>query len=510
MLYGVTEADQAHSTRRPVGGPLTENPEPQTPDPSAAATEPSPRIAKTVGDGNVKAAPEKTYAGSCTPGRVLWAFLPEAETTNFLRAQCVLGTQSELTLKNAHAAARLHANTVGAPVAVTSMPIEPAHAAHLVAVQQHPHFQEAVNGAPWTFQWVRARDLIAMQKFVDLDRGQGVVQAIKAGDVAGILETCLPAKHYPHPVAVIQNQDLSWTAMARGYDFRLIGTFQQHDPVTKRINIGYSLGFGAPFVHVVQFEGRHYLKNGYHRAHELLVRGVEFIPAIVQDARNWDDVGHRSGFFPAELIRGPNPPRVGHLLDDKLTLAVEFKPVAKLARIKVEELTVPADPYLEIPPPASATQAATPPAPAPAGYVDFKTIQHANAAYRLDDGTILKIKQDLIRLATQPDGNLQFKVGPLVLAIFPPRELCGAPGAAQFPPDVIQANIVNPALPKTTIEEQPAIYELPDGRRLTLQVTAANVAKTSLRDQDGEPYYLVNANTGIQLPPAPPAPEAKA
>ncbi|MEA3144594.1 MAG: hypothetical protein QOG31_1918 [Thermoplasmata archaeon] len=456
-----------------------------------------------------------------TPGRALLGFMPEAEALGFLRSSCAMEDKTDADLRAVALASRSAANTVAAaPVETPAcVPIDPVHAAHLQAVQAHVLFPEATQGVQWSFRMVEARKLLSIQKFVDLDRSQDIARDLDVGDPRAILEMCLPTKRHTHVIGIGLNADNSWTVFSRGQDFRITGGFQQEDPVTKRRTIGYHLGGGTPFVQVAVFQGRYYLKNGYHRVYELLSRGIEMVPCILVEATKLEDTGLRPGFFPPELLHGPTPPRVAHYLNDGIAIGVPLKPQTKVVRVRAEEFNLPAEACLpaSLPAPMAAASAPAAPVPAVAGYLELKLIQLGGNTYRLADGTVIKIRQDLLRVLANDSQqmDLQFKLGAMLIAAMPPRNLCGAPNPMPITPEMAQATLVDANLAATPLEERPTEYELPDGRRILLSISLLGVAKSSLLDAEGEPYYSINCSTGLEMVPGPqqgppaPAPPAE-
>jgi hypothetical protein len=70
----------------------------------------------------------------------------------------------------------------------------------------------------------------------------------------------------------------------------------------------FRIGLALPFVHVVRFEGRCFLHNGYHRTYAALLRGVTHVPCIIRDVTSPEEVGIGGGTFPLEAFASENPP----------------------------------------------------------------------------------------------------------------------------------------------------------------------------------------------------------
>lgn len=101
----------------------------------------------------------------------------------------------------------------------------------------------------------------------------------------------------------------------------------------------------GPFFEVAYFRDRWFLRDGYHRAYDLLRAGVFKVPAVVIQVSNLEDLGAaQSWFFPEEVLFSETPPHVADFLNDDLVLEYERPPLIKTLRITLEETLTPATP----------------------------------------------------------------------------------------------------------------------------------------------------------------------
>jgi hypothetical protein len=107
--------------------------------------------------------------------------------------------------------------------------------------------------------------------------------------------------------------------------------------------LGFVVGTGLPWVQVVSLQGRHVLRDGYHRVVGLLRAGITEVPAAVISGVEVADIGiPQSGFFfPPDLVLGPQPPLVADFLDDGLSRAGPAPTQVKVIRIRTDEFFVP-------------------------------------------------------------------------------------------------------------------------------------------------------------------------
>ena len=106
-----------------------------------------------------------------------------------------------------------------------------------------------------------------------------------------------------------------------------------------------SIQNAGPFFEVACFRGRWFLRDGYHRAYDLLRSGVFEVPAVVIQVSNLEDLGAaQPWFFPEEVLFSETPPLVTDFLNDVLVIEYERPPLIKTLRITVEETLTPAKP----------------------------------------------------------------------------------------------------------------------------------------------------------------------
>ena len=75
---------------------------------------------------------------------------------------------------------------------------------------------------------------------------------------------------------------------------------------------GVYVGVGLPFVHVVRFQGKCFLHNGYHRAVAAAEAGAIKIPCVFRDVQSVAEIGLGPGTFSHELLSSNNPPTLRH------------------------------------------------------------------------------------------------------------------------------------------------------------------------------------------------------
>jgi broad specificity phosphatase PhoE len=98
---------------------------------------------------------------------------------------------------------------------------------------------------------------------------------------------------------------------------------------------------GSPFFEVAQYAGRWFLRDGYHRAYNLLRSGVFQLPAVIVRARTIGELGAvQPRFFSENTLLSQHPPFVSDFLDDHLTIQYDRPPTIKTLRITMDESVV--------------------------------------------------------------------------------------------------------------------------------------------------------------------------
>ena len=122
-------------------------------------------------------------------------------------------------------------------------------------------------------------------------------------------------------------------------------------------------------------------------------------------------------------------------------------------------------------------------------YADFKTIKEVWNEYKLEDGTIVKLRFILIKLINQPNG---FGIGStIIVGIFPSPDLIGLPSQAIYSPQELEKSIEKKDLQFEPVKEDWNVYELKDRSKLSIKPILVSISRTNLHDQHGEPIYAI-------------------
>lgn len=257
-----------------------------------------------------------------SPGLSLVGFLDQQEAVNLLRNTCVVQDPSDTALAAEWQSARAR---LGAPTPNAGRPaIDPIPSdgqVHMAQLMQQAwiqgHLQGSMVGA--TFQFIELAPLLALQFNVDVARsdhhngGSGSA----APSTPELFSMCLPlvpmienvrtnvAPSLQAPTSIlVTSKGLNFYPMDRGLMQTPLGAY-----------IGVKVGVTVPLMHVVRYNGRCYLHNGFHRAVGLLSRGVTHAPCVFRDVADLDAVGVKPGqTFQGPLLESNDPPTLAHFV----------------------------------------------------------------------------------------------------------------------------------------------------------------------------------------------------
>jgi hypothetical protein len=186
--------------------------------------------------------------------------------------------------------------------------------------------------------------VISFQKAVALDALEGRVGAISQDDWTALANLCLPE-------STAGDDSLRGTFDKDGKGITLtsfnpnlrVTPVQQIPSLSNEAGpaVGFQVIFGLPYLHVVEYRNRVFLKDGYHRAHGLLSRGITRVPCLWERARSFQDVyGGGSTFISQEYILGTHPPLVRDFNDTGVAATVQQQSFRRVIRIRAEEFVV--------------------------------------------------------------------------------------------------------------------------------------------------------------------------
>jgi len=191
---------------------------------------------------------------------------------------------------------------------------------------------------------VDLRRVIAFQKAISLDGIAQRVAAAVADDWRSLAALCLPSADGASEEELRGTFDKD----ERGMTITSLNPNLRASPVRPLGQkggaqlFGVEVVFGTPFIHVVEYRGRLFLRDGYHRTFGLLARGIHRVPCLIERGASSADIhGGGTAFIGREHLLGPQPPLLTDFHDPAYSRTVEQQSFRKVVRIRVEEFVIP-------------------------------------------------------------------------------------------------------------------------------------------------------------------------
>lgn len=271
------------------------------------------------------------------PAICLLGFMSEDEARNYLRNACVLDDDSDEALKAEWEAAKQ--KLTGGPTNPGNPDIrdlDDEATKHVEALRSGPWKQVIDANPTWDFKLVEIAPLLAFQFSILTDRSTNHCDPL--GDdpsMAQLLELCLPSTP-SNPSAHVSRGPQSVMIQSRDLNLRVTGAGLINNMM------GMNFAFALPFVHVVRFNGRCYLLNGYHRSYGAGCAGTSHVPCIFTEAATPEEAGIRPDgtTFSQAVMESDSPPTLHHFTSGQ-TQAVQLKPLNRVLHVSWSEYLVP-------------------------------------------------------------------------------------------------------------------------------------------------------------------------
>ena len=284
-----------------------------------------------------------------TPGLSLVGFMEEPLAFSYLRQTCVLADQSDTAVRQLWLAAR---ERLGAPIDRAGKPeiktIPPHCQGFLKKVEATPTFGSVTAGmTSWSFALVEVGPLLAYQFHVDRGRPASICDGVHSPpSIDEMLGFCLPVK--PEPIEtqnipggtgiLLISKNLNMLIERQGTSD---GVVLSEAPGQQFKAAGVFIGARSGLVQVVRYNGRCYLKNGFHRAFGMRLKGATHIPCLLLDTDNYAQVGAQGAgnTFDRDILESENPPTCGHFVDGRAT-EVTLRSISRIISVTWSEHTI--------------------------------------------------------------------------------------------------------------------------------------------------------------------------
>ena len=235
------------------------------------------------------------------------------------------------------------------PQFATSIVAAPSFTWDLAGRAKDPALHSAMAGLNWSLQVVDLRRVLAYQKTIRLDGFKELVDHMRK-DRGQLLEFCLPTEQEAPPRNLSRDTDQKgFTISSPSPNLRIAANEvkamkiegEAGMPPTPVLAVTFYLSMGASYMKVANFNGRDFLREGYHRAAALLRAGIYEVPCVYIAARTYEELGaDRERMFHSDTLFGPRPPLLSDFWDDTVSATINQRASRKAVRVTAEEFAV--------------------------------------------------------------------------------------------------------------------------------------------------------------------------
>jgi hypothetical protein len=223
---------------------------------------------------------------------------------------------------------------------IEDLPLEVAE--EVDAIRSAPAFQHHFGDKEVRFAVVDLQHIVAFQQYIDTQFSDETAgrELDERNELLGKVKLCLPREFNANLSLGLDQATLTATLSSLSRNLNIVGMQAAQMP-GQPMAITFFAALGGNWVQIIEFEGRYFLKNGYHRVWLLHSRGDQSVPAIVTKANRIEDIGAGPGFFPQALILSERPPLFRHFFDARLAPEVQLKSTMKVITISANQLVLP-------------------------------------------------------------------------------------------------------------------------------------------------------------------------
>ncbi len=191
----------------------------------------------------------------------------------------------------------------------------------------------------WDIALVDLARVCAFQPWVFADSAVERVQEVKPEDIRSIAMVTLPTDHSTIVHAQFDQAKQAFVIASPNPNLKVTGSFAMMVQEAQAPGYVFVVNVMPSFVQVAHFQGRYFLRDGYHRAFGLLDRGVTHAPVFLRD---FDAVENLTppGMLPQAAYLGDRPPLLRDYHDDLVAASVRLPAHQKMIVIQALELSV--------------------------------------------------------------------------------------------------------------------------------------------------------------------------
>lgn len=271
------------------------------------------------------------------PGRAYIGWMPPQNAHLILQSGAVEPDEAAAISITERARRAVEARPAGVNQDDLISPVPDELAGHVRELQDSPAAQP-YHAEGWKVALVDLTRVCGCQPLVVSDQAAARVASIDPDDIAAIAAVTLPLTQGESVPVRFDPLQRTWTVVSTSHNLRIVvPAGPQPVPSTGEMVVppeGTVLGFGVAsppsFMQVGRFRGRHFLRDGYHRALGLLNRGITVAPAFVRDITAFEELfPDPRTLLPQDSYFGERPPVLQDLLNDTVSATVQVPATQK-------------------------------------------------------------------------------------------------------------------------------------------------------------------------------------
>jgi hypothetical protein len=270
------------------------------------------------------------------PGRALIGWMRPDQAHGLLQPSMPEPTLTAGVVQRAHEAVAARAAGVDQDALITSVPAELAE--HVKALDASPA-AKPMHDEGWKVALVDLTRVCAFQPAIVSDQALARVQAAGKDDLVSVAAITLPLTQGDQLPVQYDPIHQAWTVTSANPNLRIAGHVGPLPVGPGAAALGFAVVAGPSFLQVGRYNGRHYLRDGYHRAFGLLSCGISIVPAFVRDITRFEELmADPRTMLPQDAYQGERPPVLTDYLDSTVSAAVQLPAVHKMIIIQGLEL----------------------------------------------------------------------------------------------------------------------------------------------------------------------------
>jgi nitrogen fixation protein len=190
----------------------------------------------------------------------------------------------------------------------------------------------------WRIALVDLPRVCAFQPTVFTDSALERAAGIDPRDLSQVAGVSLPTEWRLEQQAQFDPTRNQFLLVSRNPNLRIVGHFagplKPGDPPA----FGFLATIMPSFLQVAAYQGRYFLRDGYHRSIGLLSIGARHVPAFVRQIDSMEQLVP-AGMLPQEAFMGDRPPTLADYADESVSTSVQLPASQKMIVVQALELS---------------------------------------------------------------------------------------------------------------------------------------------------------------------------